>query len=102
MGRRRAVSSTSTPPPARRRGAAGGGTGGGEEGDRHRQLLRRLDEVQADHRVAAVDLPGRRSAPDDCLLSRPLARIRAGGAAAGAAVTKPRIPFLSLVPGEDA
>src|SRR4051812_17948053 len=74
----------------------------GEEGDRHRQLLRRLDEIQADDWMAAGDLPGRRSAAHDCVLPHPLARIRDGGSGVGAAVTKPRIPFLSLVPGEDA
>src|SRR5262249_29359202 len=69
-------------------------------GDRHRQLLRRFDQVQDRHRLDAGRVPRRRIAADDRLLSRALARVRPRRTN-GAGVTA-RIRFLSLVPGDDA
>src|SRR5207302_6413006 len=71
-----------------------------EQGDRHRQLLRRLDEVQDDDGMEADGCAGGRSASHDCVLPRALVRVRGPRQPRGAAVTG-RIPFLSLVPRED-
>ena len=76
---------------------------GREEGDRHRQLLRRLDQVHA-RRPA-----GRRPSPLRDGLRRTIAFYREhfdhyvdARAGAGAIVSALRIPFMSLAPGEDA
>src|SRR6185295_5033839 len=72
------------------------------KGHRHRQLLRRLHQVQDDDRLGAHGAAGRRPAADDRVLSCALLALRPGSATRGAGVTAPRIPFLSLVPGDDA
>src|SRR5262252_7072228 len=72
-----------------------------QESDRHRQLLRRLDEVQDHHRLDPEGVPRRRIAADDRLLPRALARVRLR-ISNGAGVTARRVRFLSLVPGDDA
>ena len=77
---------------------------GREEGDRHRQLLRRLDEVQA-RRPA-----GRRrcrcatgcAAPSRSTASISTATSTRREARGATRERHPRIPFMSLVPGEDA
>src|SRR5262249_35411010 len=76
---------------------------GRQEGDRHRQLLHRFVEVQRHHRMEA-DGPARRwLAPDGRLLSRTPRRVpRHEGSRSARMTATPRVPFLSLVPGEDA
>ncbi len=73
---------------------------GGQEADRHRELLRRLDEVQTRDRLAAAHAARRWFADDRVVLSRTLEALRGSRLDAGTGVT--RIPFMSLVPGEDA
>ena len=74
---------------------------GREEGDRHRQLLRRLDQVQDRHRLDAGRAARRGAAADRCLLPRAPGPLRRHGPGSGARMTAYRIPFASLVPGED-
>src|SRR5207302_10648950 len=75
-----------------------------QESDRHRQLLRGLDQVRECHGLVADGRARRWSATNRGVLSpalRPLRR-HARTDAGRARVTAPRIPFLTLTPGEDA
>ena len=77
---------------------------GREEGDRHRRLLRRLDEVQARRPAGSRTVAAARRAARTIEFYREhldhyVDRRRD---AAGARVTRPRVPFLSLAPREDA
>ena len=64
----------------------------GQEGDRHRQLLRRLDALQDPDRLGAADRPGRRASAHHRLLPP----------ADGRSMSDPRrVPFNALKPGED-
>src|SRR5262245_61715264 len=72
------------------------------EGHRHRQLLRGLEQVHPDDRLDSDRDAGRRALADRGVLPTPPAPLRRTPGRHGAGMNATRIPFLSLVPGEDA
>ena len=76
---------------------------GRAESDRHRQLLRRLDEIQTDDRLGARAVASRWARADDRVLPAALRSLRRPGRpACGARVTRLRIPFMSMALADDA
>src|SRR5262245_60486616 len=75
---------------------------GRQEGDRRRQLLHELVEVHARDRLDADGRPVGRTAAHGRVLPPAPRSVSRPARAAGARVTARRVPFLTLVPGEDA
>src|SRR5262249_54840843 len=76
---------------------------GRQESDRHRELLRRLDAIPDRDRLEADRHPRRGAPAHHRVLSHTLRSVRAGRRRGGDAahMIGRRVPFLSLVPGED-